>query len=95
MTTLNIDDTIMAELKREAARQGRTMEWRGIASQNNETNPLGRSSDQNGRASRSSTLVKAASPNWTDRLCLAGRPFAIGGVHTGRPAGFYQIGQPI
>jgi len=24
-TTLNIDDTIMAELKREAARQGRTM----------------------------------------------------------------------
>ena len=24
-TTLNIDDTVMAELKREAARQGRTM----------------------------------------------------------------------
>jgi hypothetical protein len=24
-TTLNIDDTIMADLKREAARQGRTM----------------------------------------------------------------------
>jgi hypothetical protein len=24
-TTLNIDDTLMAELKREAARQGRTM----------------------------------------------------------------------
>ena len=25
LTTLNIDDTVMAELKREAARQGRTM----------------------------------------------------------------------
>jgi hypothetical protein len=24
-TTLNIDDTVMAQLKREAARQGRTM----------------------------------------------------------------------
>jgi len=24
-TTLNVDDTVMAELKREAARQGRTM----------------------------------------------------------------------
>ena len=32
-TTLNIDDTVMAELKREAARQGRTMSELVVASQ--------------------------------------------------------------
>jgi hypothetical protein len=33
-TTLNIDDTVMAELKREARRQGRSISERNSASPN-------------------------------------------------------------